>query len=368
MNKSIPSLLACLALMASGCTTIEDYTLNSLTFVGIETSDVHNDTDGERTEVRMLKYADGANSLRFNINPKETINLQLPDSGAAAEVFDFGMAEASALASTLLKFGLDQAQRAIEKAADAHERSFTGLAYDTDFWDVYPTQPRYAGFEIKRFTERMGDVPAFHLVCAFEYGKGDGSTFLVKPVYFVTRTAKACVSRTSGKRRLDSKIDLKLTGAYVDAQGILQTPELATVSGTFENYVLNPDREYGNEFICQGEGSGWVPVKRRSSGADSGALVKIDADDLQLWHAAFAERYIGFFSAPPVSVVKDNNGDAYPSQQGGTFKLTVVVTETDRSEVPDQLVKLSNAIGENEDDIQSAVLGALGLEQTSDDD
>ncbi|MCA9303405.1 MAG: hypothetical protein KC996_04720 [Phycisphaerales bacterium] len=357
---ALPLLLGC----ASSPQTLPRTTTTSSS---IKRMIVHDDTRGERVLVNLITPAEW--NSRYKDGLIENKSIVLPDPPPLELVSnDDEFRSLDSIAGAVIGTAVDFIQGQIKKEAAKHERQFHGMTYATDFW--VDATPKYVAFEIVRFTDQHPEVPAsgnnelrplkdaaYRLICAFQYSEYDPRICTIKPVYLKINSAKAKVTKQGGKYRIESKADVFLSGSWISSTDAFVTQDLAEAGFKQGSYDLEKS---------QAMYATWNSSKSTWSG--EGGLDKLT---------------YGYFRTPPVSgdrwkaaevqykstlreIGTSNSTDSInrrsrakeqliAAYSGGAFKLSVVVTETDKSRAKETLIKIADYIGEQKESIIKAV-------------
>lgn len=378
------AFLVCLFVLGSGCQAPQ--------FASKASAGNNDDIKGEKVEVNLITYCQWKDSPRYN-----GLEITLPDQpdliAERADVDSFRRLDS--VAGAVIGAAIDFIQARIKKEAAKHERQFHGTTYADDFW-LSGGQPKYAAFEVIRTTDAHGESdPAYRLICAFYYSEHDPRLCLIKPVHLRVKAAKAKVSSQGGKRRISSKVNIFLTGAWVTDKVVLVQQDLANAAFTQSSYDLARTEPLKATF-ASGKWAGEPP----SGPADR-----------------FAKQTYGYFRAPPLSpdrlqfatsnlnraksefqqaekelkeatkqyeetpdaddelkaAAKTAKDDAETARDcariwrdallerrnealaGGAFQLSVLVTETDKSKTQEMLIKIADYVGSQKKVIIEAV-------------
>jgi hypothetical protein len=184
---------------------------------------------------------------------------------------------------------------------------------------------RYHGFEVLRYTKEHpeGGPPAFRLVCLIVPAnrfrptdatakKADTNIFLIKPLLFQTASAKAKVAFL--RPRMDTKIDIAIDATWIERDQTARQSRV--INGQFDvtGYDLN--------------------------------MTEILIDKLK-------SKTSGWFGGVPVSVDRDGKPTG-----NGTFKITVLVTESDQLESKQALEQVAKFVGDQKEKVVQAVAPA----------
>lgn len=270
---------------------------------------VHDDIRGERVTINLIPYKgeDGFESP-FDCFLKEQ-RIELPKRGSSGSSFVTEQVDKAidSVAGAVIGAIVEYVQVKLKEEAAKHERQFGATVYAGDFWEA-DRVPKYAGFEVIRTTDSHAlENPAYRLICAFEYSKSDPRICLIRPVYLRVDAAKAKVTAINGKRRISTKSDILMTGAWIDDQNGFRQQDLANASFTYSAYDVAK------------------PATLKSTWTENGG-----------WTGELATSVYGYFRTPPLSK---------GTTEGGAFRLSVFVTERDESKTAKTLVRIADYIG-----------------------
>ncbi|HYE19314.1 MAG TPA: hypothetical protein VEA69_12770, partial [Tepidisphaeraceae bacterium] len=335
------------------------------------------DYQGEQVTIRMLTDSDlynysglaGDDLAAFQARLREEFDLF---DNAAGRTGTFGTAtvratSVAALAPLIVGFAIDAVRGELEKEAGVHQAQYGRTMYHSGFWKkVDPSgswTPRWLGFEIERTTAatRKPGSPDFasRVVCAMipanhmkgstvvpaEAGGGragtagdrpasanadpgagagagaraawedqaDGRLFVIKPLLFQAKTAKAKLM--AWDHELTATVNVSLGATWVDEKQVAHQDTVATAAFDVSAYDMRASPAFINEL--KGQVAGWfagVPVSRA---------------------AAAPHHPIG----------------------NGTFRLTVAVTETDPSMVKEAVERAAKYLKDNRDSLVERVTG-----------
>jgi len=220
----------------------------------------------------------------------------------------------------LVGVAVDLVKAQIEAEAKKLERQYGQVDYRSDFWALQAAngqgtlRQNYDGFTLYRLTKQFSTAtnPAMEMVCSFEPSESK-RMFIIKPVSFVLRQAKAKVINTAGK--IDVTVNIAVDAMWIDAKRVAHQERIAFSSFDITDYDLS-DPQPLTDF--KGQMAGWFPGVPLSAGPDgkypweAGAISRIEEGQ--------------FFD--------------------GCFKLTVLVTERDASKAKAHLEKAAKFLGD----------------------
>jgi hypothetical protein len=249
----------------------------------------------------------------------------------------------AAITGAAVGFVVDQVKSELAKEAELYQAQFGATAYETGFWDFSTDKPdslspHYCGFVVTRYAkgfEKGADgkgVPAYRLICALvpaqclgDDRKTDIRLFAIKPLLFSTNAAKAKVLWTGSK--ISSAINIALDATWIDkGQGVHQE-RVATADFVFSAYDL---AQIGDQYDL-------TNAKKWEDQKGPYPLIK-DKDKIAGW-----------FAGMPLSFSGDGK-----TAWNSTFKITVLVTESDQSQAKEAFEWLSKFVG----DQKPAIVGA----------
>lgn len=328
---------------------------------------IHDDTRGERVLVNLItpaewnsRYKDGLIDSKSIVLPDPPV-LQLVSSDDEFRALD-------SIAGAVIGTAVDFIQGQIKKEAAKHERQFHGMTYATDFW--VDATPKYVAFEVVRFTDQYPEAPApddenqqppedaaYRLICAFQYSEYDPRICTIKPVYLKVNSAKAKVTKQGAKYRIESKADVFLSGSWISSKDAFVTQDLAEAGFKQGSYDLEKSQAmYATWDSSNSTWSGKGGLHKLTYGYFRTPPISGDR-----WKAAEIE-YRSTLREIGASTSADSNRRRYQAKDdlisaysGGAFKLSVVVTETDKSRAKETLIKIADYIGEQKESIIKAV-------------
>lgn len=366
------AFLVCLFVLGGGCQALQ-----SASKGGAGNND--DDIKGEKVEVNLITYRQWEDLPEYN-----GLEIELPPRPGPiadrADVDILGVLDGAA--GAVIGAAIDFIQARIKKEAAKHERQFHGTTYADDFWES-GGKPKYAAFEVIRTTDLHGESdPAYRLICAFHYSEYDPRLCLIKPVYLKIKAAKAKVSRQKGgKRRISSKVNIFLTGAWVTEKVVLVQQDLANASFTQSSYDLaktetlkatfasgkwegNPTEGPAARFAKQNYGYFRAPPQSSDRLKFGTANIKQAESDLETAKKGLKEATDKYDDLPDVpKAAKNEARDAKEKAEtkrdgaliwrdtllkalgGGAFQLSVLVTETDKSKTQEMLIKIADYVG-----------------------
>lgn len=268
---------------------------------------VHDDIRGERVTINLIPYKDYDDCNSAIRSFLITQSIALPPKPVPQTPSKLTTTAIDSVVGAVIGAIVEYVQVKLKEEAAKHERQFGATLYAGDFWDANGS-PKYAGFEVIRTTDsHPSKDPAYRLICAFEYSEGDSRICLIRPVYLRVDAAKAKVTAINGKRRISTKSDILMTGAWIDHQNAFRQQDLANASFAYSAYdVAKP------------------------------ATLKSTWTDNVGWTGELATSVYGYFRTPPLSEDKT---------AGGAFQLSVLVTERDESKTAKTLVRIADYIG-----------------------
>jgi len=316
-----------LALLAQGCgeryRRAEAFNLNA---ESLSPAKMRNfDRNGEQVELKLIRWDDLDPDDTYAVDG-ESIRFRPIREAEAVPSTQRSLFGAGELAGVLAGLAIDTVREQLEKEAARHTQQFRSRLYDDEFWQS-PGKPRYAGFELIRWTtafpkpddESTETRPpaAFRLVCAFEPAEHDRRMMMIRPVYLRVASAAAKTSNFLGSgHKIEVDTNIIMHAAYFSRkEGFIQR-SVADASFKVTGYDL----------------------------VSSPCLTATWDEDEESWRGPLASRYAGYFLAPPLPEVET---EFTSNEQGGVFQLFVAVTEKDESRVQKDLLRFSEFVGEN---------------------
>lgn len=286
----------------------------------------HFDRTGEAVEIRLFTYEEWKDDCRY-----KDLGVELPKKPAPISTNNNFALGAAGVAAALVGVVVDAVKVELEKEAAKHVQQYTDILYADDFW-AEPGVPRYAGFELIRTTSAFSDDrPASRIIFMFDPSDHDRRLMLIRPVYLKVNSAAAKVSAGLDKhRRFTIQVNALMETVVLNEKLLLQT---TTADASFA-------------------------VRAYSLDASNALRASFDPEKNK-WSGPLAQHVAGYFVAPLINFGRGPSPGWYSQTEGGAFKLSIAVTETDDSRARETILKFSEFVGSQKETLQQAASGLV---------